>query len=79
MLAATMNRFKYEIVAVLMIKLLLIIVIKMVWFSDAEPVSEQQVANQLLAPARAPQKHEYCPPSTADCPRADPQPRKPRI
>jgi hypothetical protein len=47
---ATMKRFKYEIAAVLLIKLLLIFTIKMVWFSDPQPINDQAVARQLLAP-----------------------------
>lgn len=48
---ASLKRFKYEIAAVLLVKLLLIITIKMVWFSDRPTISDQAVANQLLAPA----------------------------
>jgi hypothetical protein len=45
-----MHRFRNEIIAVLLIKLLLIIGIKMIWFSDPAPVDDQSTAARLLAP-----------------------------
>lgn len=46
-----MSRYRNEIIAVLLIKLVLIISIKMIWFSDPRPVDDRTVASRLLAPA----------------------------
>ncbi|WP_028536143.1 cytochrome oxidase putative small subunit CydP [Paludibacterium yongneupense] len=42
------DRYRKEIVGVLVIKLVLIIVIKQVWFTDRPPVNGDTVAQQLL-------------------------------
>jgi hypothetical protein len=46
-----MSRYRNEIIAVLLIKLILIISIKMIWFSDPPPVNDQAVASRLLSPS----------------------------
>ncbi|WP_215777877.1 MULTISPECIES: cytochrome oxidase putative small subunit CydP [unclassified Paludibacterium] len=49
-----MSRYRREIIAVLVIKIVLILTIRMIWFSDRPPISDQAVASRLLAaPAAA--------------------------
>ncbi|TDR81484.1 cytochrome oxidase putative small subunit CydP [Paludibacterium purpuratum] len=46
-----MSRYRHEIIAVLAIKIILILIIKMIWFSDRQEVSSQTVADRLLSPS----------------------------
>jgi uncharacterized SAM-binding protein YcdF (DUF218 family) len=46
---AMMSRYRSEIIAVLVIKIILILIIKMIWFPDRADVSSQTVADRLLA------------------------------
>lgn len=46
-----MSRYRNEIIAILLVKLVLIISIKMIWFSAPPAVDDQAVASRLLAPA----------------------------
>ncbi|MBV8646614.1 cytochrome oxidase putative small subunit CydP [Paludibacterium sp.] len=43
-----MSRYRREIIAVLVIKIVLILVIKTIWFPDRPDVSSQAVADRLL-------------------------------
>lgn len=45
---AMMSRYRREIIAVLVIKIVLILTIRMIWFSDRPPISDQAVADRLL-------------------------------
>jgi hypothetical protein len=45
------NRYPLEIAGVLLLKLLLIVAIKLIWFSDRPAISDQAVADRLLSPA----------------------------
>ena len=49
MLKKPLGQYKLEITGVLLVKLLLIMVIKLVWFPDRPDVSDQVVANKLLS------------------------------
>lgn len=48
------NRYAREIVAVLLVKLVLIVIIKLVWFSGPHDVTDEAVAARLAASPDAP-------------------------